>query len=475
MTQRQPDSTTATALTHTEIRLIVIGILLAMLLAALDQTIVVTAMPTIGRELGDVASLPWVVTAYLVSSTAVTPLYGKVSDIIGRRTTLLFAIAVFTLGSIACALSSSMIILILSRAVQGMGGGGLISLAQTIIADIVSPRERPRYQLYVAGVFVTSSIAGPLFGGVLAEHAHWSVIFWLNLPMGLVALLMTANLLKKLPRHERPHSLDFVGAGLMVGATVTLMLALNWGGHQYAWGSPMIEALLGASVVMWVLFVLRLRSAPEPFIPTEILGNPVVKFGVLTATMGMGSFIGLTAYLLIYMETAYGLTSSQSGLALIPFMVGTVTGATLASRSMARVAHYKRMPLVGLAVAAVLLGGLAAMASGVPLVALEILLPCISVGLGSILPITTVAIQNAVLPHQMGTATGTMNFFRSLGGALLVAGFGAILFVQLQDGNAVSAFRPVFAVAGCALALAFGFFWNMPEKPLKAGVPGAAE
>jgi predicted MFS family arabinose efflux permease len=259
----------------------------------------------------------------------------------------------------------------------------------------------------------------------------------------------------------------------MVAATVSLMLALNWGGHQYGWGSPLIMALLGASVVMWVLFVLRLRSAPEPFIPTEILGNPVVKFGVLTATMGMGTFIGLTAYLPIYMETAYGLTSSQSGLALIPFMVGTVTGATLASRSMARVASYKRMPLVGLGIAAVLLAVVALMANGVPLVTLEILLPCISVGLGSILPITTVAIQNAVLPHQMGTATGTMNFFRSLGGALLVAGFGAILFVQLQEGNEVSAFRPVFAVAAGAMALSCLFFWYMPEKPLRAKVAGA--
>jgi EmrB/QacA subfamily drug resistance transporter len=474
MTRPSSDSQ-AVPLTHTEIRLIVIGILLAMLLAALDQTIVVTAMPTIGRELGDVASLPWVVTAYLVASTAVTPLYGKVSDIIGRRTTLLFAIVVFTLGSIACALSPSMIVLIVARALQGLGGGGLISLAQTIIADIVSPKERPRYQIYVAGVFVTSSVAGPLFGGVLAEHAHWSMIFWLNLPLGIVAFLMTNGLLKKLPRHERPHSLDFLGAGLMVAATVSLMLALNWGGHQYAWNSPQIEALLAASVLSWILFVWRLRTAPEPFIPTEVLGNDVVKFGILTATMGMGTFIGMTAYLPIYMETAYGLTSSQSGLGLIPFMVGTVTGATLASRSMATITSYKRWPMVGLGVAAAGLSAVALVPGGVPLWVLEILLPCVSVGLGSILPITTVAIQNAVMPHQMGTATGTMNFFRSLGGALLVAGFGAILFVQLQEGNAVSAFRPVFAVAAAAMALSFLFFWNMPEKPLRAKVAGAGE
>jgi MFS family permease len=198
-------------LTHREVLWVIFGIILAMLLSALDQTIVVTAMPTIGHELGDVSSLPWVITAYLLSSTAVTPLYGKVSDIIGRRITLLFAIAVFVLGSLACALAPSMLILILARGLQGLGGGGLISLAQTIIADIVSPKERPRYQVYVAMVFVTSSIVGPLLGGVMAEHFHWSLIFWINLPLGLVALLMVNQLLKKLPRHERPHRLDFLG------------------------------------------------------------------------------------------------------------------------------------------------------------------------------------------------------------------------------------------------------------------------
>ncbi len=246
---------------------IIAGILLAMLLSALDQTIVVTAMPTIGRALGDVTSLPWVITSYLLASTAVTPLYGKVSDIIGRRISLLFAISIFVVGSVACALAPSMITLILARALQGLGGGGLISLAQTIIADIVSPKERPRYQVYVATVFVTSSIAGPVLGGVFAEHLHWTAIFWINLPLGILAFAMVNGLLKKLPRHERPHKLDFFGAGLMVVATTTLMLALNWGGNHYAWNSWQIATLLLVSLAMWYMFVVRLRTAPEPFIP----------------------------------------------------------------------------------------------------------------------------------------------------------------------------------------------------------------
>src|SRR3954471_11397106 len=214
------------ALGRAEIRSIVIGIMVAMLLAALDQTIIATALPTIGRELHDLEHLSWVVTAYLLASTAVTPLYGKFSDTHGRRVTLLIGIATFIVGSIACALAPTMLALILARGLQGLGGGGLISLAQTIIADLVSPKERSRYQVYFASVFVTSSLIGPVLGGFFAEHLHWSVIFWINLPLGLLALWMTNSSLKRLPRHDRPHRLDLLGAGLLVLATVTFMLAL---------------------------------------------------------------------------------------------------------------------------------------------------------------------------------------------------------------------------------------------------------
>ena len=491
MTAETAKTAPAAPLSHAEIRLIIIGVLVAMLLAALDQTIVITAMPTIGRELGGLSNLPWVVTAYLLAATAVTPLYGKVSDIAGRRITLLVAIGVFAVGSVVCALAPSMIALILARGLQGLGGGGLISLAQTIIADIVAPRERPRYQGYIAGVFITSSIAGPVLGGFFAEHLHWSLIFWINLPLGLLAFLMTNGLLMKLPRHERPHRLDLLGAALMTGATVSLMLALNWGGDRYSWTSTQIRGLLAGSALLWVLFVIRLRTAPEPLIPGEVLGNPVVAMGIVTACLGMGVFIGISAYLPIYLETVYGLTASMSGLALIPFMVGTVTGATISGRIMARVVHYKRMPLIGLAVASAGLAGLAALPNGLPIWAFEILLAAISAGLGGMLPVTTVAIQNAVQPHQMGTATGTMNFFRSLGGALIVAAFGAIVFSQLPQlaGNAGSlgslaasfggdgavvahAFRLVYAAAALGLALAFLSLLVMPQWPLRTQIPG---
>ena len=343
--------TAATPLDHATIRSIVIGIMLAMFLAALDQTIVATAMPTIGRELRDLEHLPWVASAYLLSATAVTPLYGKLSDIHGRRSILLLGIGIFIVGSVACALASSMLVLILARGLQGLGGGGLISLAQTIIADVVAPRERARYQGWIASVFVTSSVAGPVLGGFFAEHLHWSMIFWINLPLGLFAFWMTSSALRHLPRHERPHRLDLIGALLIVLASVSLMLALTWGGTRYPWSSAPIVLLVMGAAVASVLFVARLLTAAEPLLPLAILLNPVVSRGTAAACFIMGTFIGLSIYLPAYLELVLGLTASGTGLALIPFMGGVVTGATLAGQLMGHLRRYKRPPIVGLAIA----------------------------------------------------------------------------------------------------------------------------
>ena len=210
----------SSALTQHEIRIIVLCVLLATLIAALDQTIVSTALPTIGRALGDVQQLTWVVTAYLLAATVVTPIYGKLSDLYGRRSTLLIAVSIFVAGSIACALSQNMLMLIIARTFQGLGGGGLISLSQTVIGDVISPKERPRYQAYISGVFVIASLAGPLLGGFIAEHLHWSLIFWINPPIGLLALLPMYSLLRKLPVDRQHHRIDIFGAALLVVATV---------------------------------------------------------------------------------------------------------------------------------------------------------------------------------------------------------------------------------------------------------------
>ena len=460
-----------------------------MLLAALDQTIIATALPTIGRDLGDVAHLPWVVTSYLIAAIAVTPIYGGFSDSHGRRVTLLVAIGTFVAGSIACALAPSMLALIMARALQGLGGGGLISLAQTIIGDLVSPRDRPRYQVYIASVFATSSLAGPVLGGVLSEHLHWSMIFWINLPLGAAAFGMTYSKLKRLPRHDRPRRLDLAGAALMVAATVTTMLALSWGGVSYPWGSLPVLGLLALSGALWAGFVGRLLTARQPLIPLSVLRNRVVGAGTLAACFGMGAFIGLTIYVPVYFEAVAGLSAAASGLALAPVMVGTVTGATISGRLMARVRHYKITPTIGLAVAVAAAAGLALAPGGMPLGGLIALLAAISLGLGTLLPVTTLAIQNAVPLHQLGTATASMNFFRQLGGAIVVAVFGAILLnvagaaagrgfagaTSAARAEIADAFRWIFAAAGFCLALALGFLLALEERPLKDRRPAAAE
>jgi EmrB/QacA subfamily drug resistance transporter len=479
----------APALTHAEVRSIIWGVLVAMFLAALDQTIVATAMPTIGQQLGNFEQLPWVVTAYLLAATAVTPLYGKLSDILGRRTALLIGISVFMLGSVLCALAPTMLILIIARAIQGLGGGGLISLAQTVIADIVAPKERARYQGYIAGVFASSSIAGPILGGVFAEHLSWTMIFWINIPLGLLAYAMTSSLLKKIPRHERPHRLDVLGAGLMVIATLCLLLALNWGGLHYPWLSVQILGLLGLSMLFWVLFAIRLVSAVEPLISADLLRNPVIATGTCAAFFGMGVLIGLTIYVPIYLEVAYGLTAGQSGVGLVPVMIGVVVGATAAGRVMTYVSHYKRLPIVGLVLAIAMLLIVTLALSRLPLVAFVALLAVMSLGLGTILPVTTVAIQNSVSPHLMGTATGVMNFFRSLGGALMVACFGAIVLGNLPEAGAAATsiegfltrlsasgrsiteiFQWIFAAAALGLTLSLLSFLLMEERPLRGKV-----
>ena len=467
------------ALSPADIRGIFVGIMLAMLLSALDQTIVATAMPTIGRELGEPEHLSWVVTAYLLASTAVTPLYGKFSDMHGRRVTLLIGIAVFILGSIACALSTSMLALIISRAVQGLGGGGLFAVSQTIVADMVTPRERGRYQVYFGAVFATSSLAGPVLGGFFAESLHWSMIFWINLPLGALALWLTNDRLKKLPRHDRPHRLDVLGAALMSAATVSLMLALSWGGVRYPWASAPIAIVLGFSLLLWLAFLVRLRTATEPLIPLTVLADGVVRTTVAASALGMGSFIGLSIFVPIYFEAALGFSAKSSGVALIPLMVGMVTGATVSGRAMARFQHYKRLPIAGLVVSTASLATLASVANALPFAVVEILLFLASLGLGTVMPVSTVSMQNAVGTHHLGTATATMNFCRQLAGAVVVAVYGALALSGSESGaltpetlargvNAALAdsFRSIFAAAAVALALCTYLFIRLEERPL---------
>ena len=465
---------------HAAVRAIVAGIMLAMFLSALEQTIVAPALPAIGRSLGGIDELSWVVTAYLLAVTATTPLFGKLSDIYGRRVVLLWAIGIFIGGSIACALAPTIWVLVFARGLQGIGGGGLLPIAQTIIADLLSPQERPVVQGRTSIMFMSASILGPVLGGFFTDQLHWSLIFWINLPLGAVALVMSERALRQLPRNERPHQLDVIGAILMVAAGLSLMLALAWGGTHYPWRSPLIVGLLAGSAILWGLFAARLLTAREPFIPLTILRGRVTSTITCAAFFGVGTIIGITIYTPLYCETVLGLSASSSGLALIAFMAGTVVGSLTAARLMVQLAHYMRVPLAGLLFAVMALGVLAVDPVNQSIARLGFLLFVLGCGVGPMYPMSTIVMQNAVKPHQLGTATGTLNFFRSLGGAIIVAVFGAIVLGSGVDGAGVitlerlaaahgdlaPAFRWVFIAAVFCLAIAFGSLLAVEERPL---------
>ncbi|QGM99570.1 MFS transporter [Methylocystis parvus] len=458
-----------------------VGLGLAMLLSALDQTIVVTAMPTIGADLGEPENLPWIVTAYLVAATVVTPLYGKFADIHGRRIVILIGVATFVIGSVACALAPNITALAAARFLQGMGGGGLIALSQTVVADLVSPRERGRYQTSFAAVFVTSSVAGPALGGFFAQYLHWSLIFWINAPLGLAALLIVNARLKRLPERRHPHSVDYPGAAFLVTASGAMVLGLGWGGTRYPWASAPIIGLLALSACFWAAFAWRTRTAEEPLIPMRILNLRIVRDAIASSSFGLGSFVALSVVMPIYYETAMGLSAHDSGLVLIPLMVATVIGATVSGRMMATVSHYKIAPLLGLGAGAVAAGAAAWMADRTSFVTLNALLTVVTLGVGTMLPVATVSVQNAVDARDLGTGTATTQFFRQLGAALIVALFGAL---ALGGGRAsyiaetklspeeiarlVGSFRLVFVALAICMLLSFAFMARMEERPLRA-------
>ena len=471
-----------------EVIAIIGGLALAMFLGALNQTIVATALPTIGRAFDDFENLSWVVIAYLLTSTVVAPLYGKLSDIYGRRGMMLVALGLFMAGSAASAAAPSMLMLILGRGLQGIGGGGIVPLAQSIIADAVPPRERGYYQAYTGSIWIIAGSAGPVLGGVIAEHLHWSVIFWLNVPLSLAAAAMSSRLLRLVPVHERAHKLDLVGAGLMMAAAVALLLALTWGGTRYPWLSQQIVLLLVAAAVLTAAFIWWVLRVPEPFLPIAVLNNPVMRAGSLTTACSQGVSIGLTIFVPLYYELVHGLTASDSGLALIPIVVMTTPGSFLSGRAMLYMKHYKFVPIILLTVAAAAVGVLV-IHPLMPVWGVALVTALVGLGTGSSYPTVTVSIQNAVVHRQIGIAMGAMNFFRALASAFVVAVMGAIMLAQVgtapQRGAAPTAatvaqaittadltrtFSYIFAVAVLFLVVGIVALIFMEERPLRTTV-----
>jgi EmrB/QacA subfamily drug resistance transporter len=423
------------ALHRNQILLLMGGLMTGMLLAALDQTIVGTALPTIVGELGGINHYSWVVTSYLLAATASTPLYGKMADLYGRRPVFLFSIGTFLVGSLLAGLSQDLTQLILTRGIQGLGAGGLLTLAFTIISDVVSPRERGRYQGVFGAVFGLSSVAGPLAGGYFAEH-NWRWIFYLNVPLALVAIVICYRVLRLVPFRRRPRAVDWLGAGLLVAWVSCLLLALSWGGNQYAWRSGVIVGLFVAGGVLAALFVVQERRAAEPILPMRLFRRPTVALanaaGFVLGLVMFGSII----YIPLYLQIVKGASPTASGLLMLPMMAGIIVTSVLSGRAMSRIGRYKWFPVGGslTLVAGMLLFTRLHVATS--LWEASVYMVLIGIGLGLCMQSLILAVQNAVETRDLGAGTSAATFFRSLGGAFGVALLGAVLSNQLTTGLA---------------------------------------
>jgi EmrB/QacA subfamily drug resistance transporter len=404
--------------------------MLTILLAALDQTIVATALPAIVGDLRGFNELSWVVSAYLIATTVTIPLYGKLSDIHGRRRMMLIAIAVFLLGSLLCGAAQSMGQLIGARVVQGIGAGGLIPLAQAAIADLVPPRDRGRYQGFVGAVWAIAAIAGPLLGGTLTDAATWRLIFLINIPVGIVAMVVIARTLPA-PVVRREHTLDLLGAATLTAATTCLLLVSVWGGTTYAWGSAQIVGLGVAGVVLLGAFLAVERRAPEPLLPLRLFGERIYTVSSLASFVLGALLFGVTIYVPIYVVGVQGGSATSAGVVLIPLAFAWVIVSTVSGQLISRFGRYRPFPIAGSFVA---LAGMVLLATldaddGTAKVSLSLVV--LGLGMGLMWQPYIVAAQNAVAMREVGVATAGLVFFRSMGGSFIVAILGGVLTSRL--------------------------------------------
>ena len=423
-------------LTHKEIMFVLSGLMVGMLLAALDQTIVSTALKRIVEDFNGLEHYTWVVTAYLLTSTASTPLYGKISDLYGRRPVFQFAIITFLIGSFAAGAATSMTQLIAFRAVQGLGAGGLMSLTFVIIGDIISPRERGKYQGYFGGVWGLSSVAGPLLGGYFSDHAQilgvtgWRWIFYINLPFGIAALIITSMSLH-IPKVKREHSIDYLGALLLVSGVSALLLGISVYGPQDGWQASKTLLTLAAALALILLFIFQESRAKEPILPLTLFKNHTFSVtSVMAFIIGAGMF-GAIIMLPLYLQIVKGDSATSAGLKLIPFMIGIVTMSIVSGKMITKHGHYKRFPIIGLALMTVGLAMLSTLTESTPFWQLSIYSILIGAGLGFSMQTIVIALQNSVDFRDLGVATSANTFFRSIGATMGVALFGTVYASRL--------------------------------------------
>jgi EmrB/QacA subfamily drug resistance transporter len=469
---------------HRTVTLAFWAIVLAMLPAVLDQTILATALPTIASDVGRLADVSWVVTAYVVAAAALAPLWGKLGDRHGRKFVLETSLALFLAASAVCGVAQSLWMLVVARGVQGAAAGGLMSLAQAAVGDLVSPRERGRYQGYIMAAFAAAAALGPLLGGLLVDDASWRWVFYVNLPIGALALI---GLHVRLPAVEvrAPRTrLDLPGAGLLASGSSALLLACIWGGQRWGWGSPQIIGLLALSVVLTAALVARSRRVEEPIVPLSVIGNRPVALASAALFLVTATMFSITVFVPVFLQTTTGASPTGAGLLMIPMMIGITLSTNVAGRLIQRTGRYKAFPAVGLTVIAAALFALAGLVEHPSRLTTGIALGVFGLGFGMVGQVLIIAVQNSVEGRELGLAMAVTGFFRALGGAtgaavlgalfasrIGQAGSGTLSLAHAARAHVISGVHIVFLVSAPLALVALLAVLALEEVPLRG--PGA--
>lgn len=417
-------------LTHRQILTVYSGLMLGMVVAGLSQMIVTTALPTIVGDLGGLDYLSWVVTAHLLTSTAFTPLFGKISDLLGRRGVFQAAIIIFVTGSFLAGWAQNMPQLIAFRAIQGAGSGGLMAMSMVIIGDIVSPRERGRYQGYMGGVWAAVSVLGPLIGGFIVDNLSWRWCFWVTIPIGVIALVVTSRVLN-LPFRKVEHRIDYLGAALLVGSVTSILLVSVWGGSRYDWGSPVILGLASAGLVLLAGFIAQEMRAREPILPLRLFRNSVFTVTSVNGVVVGVAMFGSWTFLPVWLQVVTGASPTSSGLLVVPLMGGMMASSITSGRLITRTGRYRIFPILGMGFMVAGTALLSTLSPETSRLATSFYLLIMGLGIGMVMQVMVLAVQNSVEHRDLGVATASSQFFRQMGGTIGTAVFGAILSSRL--------------------------------------------